>query len=245
MLNNLRRTWHWEKVKLHSLRIRSLLQDRVQYDIDREKRMVLAINYEIVSNATRAMTALRKVEELGVPADLKSEVREIRAWLKDGMDLPGIPRSAVEAASQSEVGRLYGDYEKLQGRFDWGTPDTRETGTPQSEGRTRDEGVSPSEEEKRVARWLERMSKGYGIPKDVIQRKLELYAQALRVSDQSSDWNADIDDVAREVGALTEEQIEAARTDRLTAVVNRVKVALVMEGWIPEDQPQSLNRSQE
>lgn len=239
MLNNLRRTWHWEKVKLHSSRIRSLLQDRVQADIQREKAMVLAINYEIVSNATRAMSALRKVEEIGVPTGLEREVQEIRSWLKDYLDLPAIPRREMDSTPQSTIGRLYGDYERLQGRFDEESNGQEEVQRFPDNVANPHQASMPSKEEQRGTRRLDRMAEDFDIPEDVIARKFKSYALTIQSSSQGSDWNADIDDEAREVGALTEEQIEGAKSNPLTAVVNRVKLALVMEGYIPGKPPKS------
>jgi hypothetical protein len=51
---------------------------------------------------------------------------------------------------------------------------------------------------------------------------------ALSMSGKESGWNDDIDGLARQVGALTDEEIEAARTDFNQAVVNRIKMRVAM-----------------
>lgn len=79
---------------------------------------------------------------------------------------------------------------------------------------------------------LRRMMDEYGIPEKYIQRKYLSYAVVLQAMDEGTGWNNDIDDRAREIGALTEDEIRAAWTDRHKAILNRIKVALVSEGYI-------------
>ena len=52
---------------------------------------------------------------------------------------------------------------------------------------------------------------------------------------KQSHWNADIDQIARGTGALTEKEIEAAQTDMHQAILNRIKLRLVMEALENED----------
>lgn len=84
----------------------------------------------------------------------------------------------------------------------------------------------------KLDRGLRKMMDEYGIPMEVVQRKYMSYAVVLGASNQQSNWNADIDDHARNIGALTESEIEDAKTDLHKAILNRIKVAFVSEGWI-------------
>jgi tetratricopeptide (TPR) repeat protein len=67
-----------------------------------------------------------------------------------------------------------------------------------------------------------------GISEEQFNVWYESYRMALSLSGKDSDWNDDIDGLARTVGALTEEEIEAARTDFNQAVINRIKMRLAM-----------------
>jgi tetratricopeptide (TPR) repeat protein len=55
------------------------------------------------------------------------------------------------------------------------------------------------------------------------------YYMVLSNNHKQSNWNNEIDQIAREVGALTEEEIEAAKKDLHQAILNRIKLRLVME----------------
>lgn len=65
--------------------------------------MVLAINYELVSDATRAIDALRRVEELTpddtLDAAQRSEFAALRARLASFVDLPALPEWRIVARS--------------------------------------------------------------------------------------------------------------------------------------------------
>jgi tetratricopeptide (TPR) repeat protein len=61
------------------------------------------------------------------------------------------------------------------------------------------------------------------------------YYMVLNGMHKQSRWNDDIDQIAREVGALTEKEIEAAHTDLHQAILNRIKLRLVMDGFENED----------
>jgi hypothetical protein len=56
----------------------------------------------------------------------------------------------------------------------------------------------------------------------------------------SSNWNEPgFDEMTRECGALTDSEIDVAKTDLHEAVLNRIKVRLFMEGekaFMPDDQ---------
>ena len=68
----------------------------------------------------------------------------------------------------------------------------------------------------------------YGITEDYFGVKYLSYTVALRASGKSSNWNDEIDALASSRGALTQREIEVAKTDFHRAVVNRVKLALAM-----------------
>jgi tetratricopeptide (TPR) repeat protein len=67
-----------------------------------------------------------------------------------------------------------------------------------------------------------------GISQDLFDIWYRRYTAALETGERSSDWNTDIDDLARQVGALTEQEISRGRTDLHQAVLNRVKLRIAM-----------------
>ena len=85
---------------------------------------------------------------------------------------------------------------------------------------------------------LRAMMREYGIPEEMLERKYMSYFMSLRMTGQSSNWNDEIDEHGRSIGALTEQEIEAAKNDMHQAILNRIKVALVSEGWVPVDEPE-------
>lgn len=96
-------------------------------------------------------------------------------------------------------------------------------------------GSSEQEDESEYGPALKAMMDEYGIAEEVVQRKYVSYALTLRLSGRNSDWNEDVDEHARAIGALSEQEIAAARHDFHQAVLNRIKIALVSEGWLPVD----------
>jgi tetratricopeptide (TPR) repeat protein len=68
-----------------------------------------------------------------------------------------------------------------------------------------------------------------GISQEQFDIWYQSYQFALQMSGKASHWNEDIDDLAREVGALTEAQIAAGRTDFHQAVLNRIRMRATME----------------
>ena len=84
---------------------------------------------------------------------------------------------------------------------------------------------------------LDELIERHRVPDDVIRRKVAGYIVALRASGLASDWNADIDEDCRREGLLTSEEIERGRRDFEHAVQNRLKVALIREGWISTTMP--------
>lgn len=102
-----------------------------------------------------------------------------------------------------------------------------------SSGGSADQPISPQGPEGlELDAGLRRMMEEHGLSEEYIRRKYVAYAVSLHAMDQGTGWNNDIDDYAREIGALTEEEIRAAWTDRHQAILNRVKVALVSEGCV-------------
>ena len=73
VFRNLRRSRHAERFSYHLQRIDRSLHMREEYVKEGRHGMVLAINYELVSDATRALDSLRRIEEL-TPADQQPEV---------------------------------------------------------------------------------------------------------------------------------------------------------------------------
>jgi len=82
---------------------------------------------------------------------------------------------------------------------------------------------------------LRAMIKEYGIPEEVIERKYMSYAMTSRMSGQDANWNDDVDDHGRSIGAVSEAEIKAARRDMHQTILNRIKIAFVTEGWLPID----------
>jgi tetratricopeptide (TPR) repeat protein len=73
------------------------------------------------------------------------------------------------------------------------------------------------------------LAEALGISQDRFDLLYRSYEMALRMSGQLSHWNGEVDDLALRVGALTEEEIERAHRDFHQAVVNRIKLRLVMD----------------
>jgi len=80
---------------------------------------------------------------------------------------------------------------------------------------------------------LQAMIDEYGIPDELVKQKYVSYALALRMSGRSSHWNGDVDDHGLRIGAVTREDVIRARTDIHQAILNRIKIAFVAEGWYP------------
>jgi hypothetical protein len=75
----------------------------------------------------------------------------------------------------------------------------------------------------------DRIIRHFGISEHAFLTKHLGYTPALQSSVRTSHWNEEIDELAREANALTEWEIELARSDFSQAVLNRVKLALSME----------------
>lgn len=77
------------------------------------------------------------------------------------------------------------------------------------------------------------LAEQFGLVDEFVRRKYISYMLALSATETENNWNAEIDDFARSIDALTESEIKAARTDFHQAILNRIKVALVAEGAEP------------
>ena len=64
-MRGFRRARHGARLDHHLERIQKSLSMRDRYVADDHRGMVLALNYELVSDATRALESLRRLEELG------------------------------------------------------------------------------------------------------------------------------------------------------------------------------------
>ncbi len=81
-----------------------------------QKAMALAVNYELVSHASRALAELRKTEELAPDAQLSS-AESMRRYLMSRASLPAISYNATEVTSRDEIERRY--QEHLEGKTAW------------------------------------------------------------------------------------------------------------------------------
>ena len=77
----------------------------------------------------------------------------------------------------------------------------------------------------------EHIIREFGISERLFLIKYVSYGMALRTGGATSHWNDDVDELALETGALTEDEIRLAETDLHQAIMNRVKLALVMGGF--------------
>lgn len=80
---------------------------------------------------------------------------------------------------------------------------------------------------------LRTLMKEHSISFETAERKYMEYMVALQSADRSSNWNADIDQMAKQRGFLNNKEIQRAHSDLHRAVLNRVKVAFYMDGFLP------------
>lgn len=97
-----------ETLEWHVYEIAKLERLREVYEVAGQREMVLAVNSELVSHASRGLTLLRKLEEGALRPD--ADLSNVRSYLTANAYLPGIPRPAVDSASSEEVERLYDLY---------------------------------------------------------------------------------------------------------------------------------------
>lgn len=95
---------HLETLHSHIHMIGKLEDSRDGYEQDGLEGMVLAVNYEIMSHATRALTELRKAEELS-RGDLDGA--QMRDYLTPKVDLPALRRDQLNAMPSALVKELY------------------------------------------------------------------------------------------------------------------------------------------
>jgi hypothetical protein len=356
----------------HTSRLASLKEIRDQYDQEGRKDMVLAFNFELASEATRALLVVRKLQELGGVFGSPDDASQIRASLEYYSNLPGVPQHSVKLTPRSEIDRLYNSF--VAGKVnDPGrrAPDSSEReGFPcelcqleqwlrdysgmavvdlhherpagPAEGWVRDhsavvqwrfEGLTSKNSlmvcrichdflvnsdflvaspiivfsllvahgrTDRAAPWvftnhptwrhiwlralaaqgalppdeiglvkaiaikaeeyykaagyrpnvhkvprldphgrvdvgtaLRTLMKEHSIPFEIAERKYMAYMVALQSADRSSNWNVDIDQMAKRRGFLNNKEIQRARSDLHRAILNRVKVSLYIDGLIP------------
>ena len=125
VFKNLRRSRHAERFSYHLQRIDRSLHMREEYVKEGRHGMVLAINYELVSDATRALDSLRRIEEL-TPADQLTlqegaDYTEVRGQLSGLLKLPALPAWRVTGpssdpkhATQMEIDELYSQFAELE-----------------------------------------------------------------------------------------------------------------------------------
>ena len=124
MLRGIRRAHHTERLKYHFQRIQTSLAMRAQYRTEGNRGNVLAVNYELVSDATRALDALRRIEELTpdhlMSSDQRARSIALRRWFSDLIALPALPKwrvsgqaSGPDQASQAEIDSLYEQFDDM------------------------------------------------------------------------------------------------------------------------------------
>lgn len=84
---------------------------------------------------------------------------------------------------------------------------------------------------------LRTLVKEHDIPFELVERKYMGYLVALQAAGKSSNWNADIDQMARRKGVFNNKEIQRAHSDLHQAILNRVKLALHMEGCFHSENP--------
>src|SRR5690606_14256785 len=71
-------------------------------------------------------------------------------------------------------------------------------------------------------RTAEEIMSEFGLSDEEFSQQCAAYNFSLGLSGQSANWNGDVDDFARSLNALSENEIEAARTDFEQTIFNRV-----------------------
>lgn len=98
---------HLKTLQWHVHMIGKLEFSRDNYERDGLKVMVLAVNYEIMSHASRALAELRKAEEL---SGGEVDGTEMREYLAPKVDLPAVRRDEVDSVPGERVDSLYSDF---------------------------------------------------------------------------------------------------------------------------------------
>jgi hypothetical protein len=192
----------------HLARMKSLEAARAEYEAENRRDMVLAVNYELASEAARTLLVIRKLEELGGVFERSQDIEPLRKAMQEFSNLPGIPRDQLQYRSPAEIDSMYVRYR---------IPDM-------------DMLLHPLPPEPDPEIWdRERIMSHFGIGDEYFARKYQSYAMTLTMSGATAHWNSDIDDIGRQRSILTEAEVQRAATDFHQAVLNRVKLALHME----------------
>lgn len=223
----IRRVKNSELLAWHTQKMSALEQFREAYEDEGRLGMVLATNFELVSHASRALTALRKLEELGDTITEQAAAR-LRLYLGRVLELPAIPRAEVSGTDANKIKRLYDEYRSLARTAAPGESPGSSQGIQDS---LVDEPPSPKHPTPELCT-KESIMAEFGITAETFERKYASYEIALTLGGERSHWNAEIDDYARSINALSEQEIRAAHKDMHQAVLNRVKVSLATGGRI-------------
>jgi hypothetical protein len=215
-----------EVLGMHLARLKSLEEDQAHFTSEGRKDLVLAVNYELASEATRALLVLRKLEEQGVSGDPR-EGALLREALHHFTQLPGIPRREVGEKSPMEINGKYLQHQVL--RAEWHrrfAPAKAEVVKESSEHvsqRGPDFGAP-------MDVWTaSQIMHHFSVSQSVFDAKYQSYFITLRMADASGNWNEDIDEIGRAHGVLTVAEIAQAKHDFNQAVLNRIKLALAMQ----------------
>lgn len=220
VFRGIRRTKNKAALEFHLYKISALGQIRREWELKGRREQVLGVNFEMASHAARALSALRHLEELGEVLS-PTEAGDLRSSLSHVLNLPAIAEGQLPTTSIEEINRTYSNYRQYNFPDDESIEDSHpNSGASSSPEPVGDESLAVEE--------FEEIASQFGVPEEMVSRKYMSYFMALRASGSTENWNEDIDDHARSIGALTEEQIDRARTDFNQAVLNRVIVALAM-----------------
>ena len=122
MLRELRRRRLGRELDHHLMRVQRSLSMRSEYEAEGRKGMVLAVNYELVSDSTRALQALRQLEELTphgrLPEGAPAKIAALRTELTQHCLLPAIPAWRIQSraddrASPEEIEAAYQAYRQM------------------------------------------------------------------------------------------------------------------------------------
>jgi tetratricopeptide (TPR) repeat protein len=158
---------------------------------------------------------LKEAERFGISEE------EFRHWSEfEQAILSGLVEAAEEMDWNDVSGDLNGSIGKLAEKETESTPSDAQQS---SLDRMRMVGFV------RIHRDCAKEAEELGISEEEFKAWYQGYYASLSIFGKNSNWNEPIDDLVREVGALTEQEIEAARTDFHQAILNRIKVRVVME----------------
>jgi hypothetical protein len=86
-------------------------------DFDRGR--VLALNFELASHASRSLSLIRQLEEMGDSTSLfePTQLAQLRTALRSLEDLPAVPRRDVESLDSKRVAQLWASFIEDRDRF--------------------------------------------------------------------------------------------------------------------------------